>query len=160
MRPIVFTVAAVLLFAAAPRAQTAPVPVQPPPPTPGAISLQTAPYKQETIEIKLAPKEGMEYKYELDKGQALLYSWTSTAPVHYELHSEPTAGPKGYAEFFDQQDDREQAHGSYIAPFAGIHGWFWENRSDREMTIRLTTSGFYSGSLEFRRAQPVKRKPF
>ncbi len=158
MRPIAYTVTAVLLLAASPRAQTAPV--QPPLPTPGAISLQTGPYKQETIEIKLAPKEGMEYKYELDKGQALLYSWSSTAPVHYELHSEPTAGPKGYAEFFDQQDDRDQAHGSYVAPFAGIHGWFWENRSDREVTLRLTTSGFYSGSLEFRRAQPVKRKVF
>ena len=87
----------------------------------------------------------MEYKYELDKGQALLYSWTSTAPVHYELHSEPTAGPKGYAEFFDQQDDREQAHGSYVAPFAGIHGWFWENRSDREITLRLSTRSLTTG---------------
>ena len=82
------------------------------------------------------------------------------AHIHYELHSEPAAGPKGYAEFFDQQDDREQAHGSYVAPFAGVHGWFWENRTDRELTVRLTTSGFYSGSLEFRRAQPVKRKTF
>jgi len=133
---------------------------QPPPPTPSAVSLQTSPFKQETVAITLGPKEGMEYKYELEKGQALLYSWTSTAPVHYELHSEPAVGPKGYAEFFDQQDDRDQAHGSYLAPFSGIHGWYWENKSDREVTLRLTTSGFYSGSLEFRKAQPVKRKTF
>lgn len=158
MKPIAMSMVLVALFAAAPRAQTAPV--QPPPPTPGAISLQSSPYKQETVEIKLAPKEGMEYKYELDKGQALLYSWTATAPTHYELHSEPAAGPKGYAEFFDQQDDREQAHGSYVAPFGGIHGWFFENRSDREVTIKLTTSGFYAASQEFRKAQPVKRKVF
>ena len=157
----VVTMTAVWLFAPALFAQTPAAPaVEPPPPTPGAISLQTNPYKQETIEIKLAPKEGMEYKYELEKGQALLYSWTSTGPVHYELHSEPAAGPKGYAEFFDQQDDKDQGHGSYVAPFSGIHGWFWENRADREVSLRLTTSGFYSGSLEFRRAQPVKRKAF
>ena len=152
-----FTLVAIVLWSAAALAQTT---VQPPPPTPGAISVQAAPFKQEAITITLAPKEGMEYKYELEKGQGLLYTWAATAPVHYELHSEPAAGPKGYAEFFDQHDSRDQGHGSYVAPFSGIHGWYWENKSDREVTLRLTTSGFYTGSQEFRKGQPVKRKTY
>ena len=157
MRALAWITTVAVLLAATAHAQTA---AEPPAPTPGAISLQTSPFRQETIDIKLAPKEGMEYKYELEKGQALLYSWTANAPVHYELHSEPAAGPKGYAEFFDQRSDRDQGHGSYVAPFPGIHGWFWENRSDQEITVRLATSGFYTASLEYRKAQPVKRKTF
>lgn len=133
---------------------------QPPPPTPGALITQPTRFTQETIEIALAPKEGMEYKYRLAKGAGLMFSWTSTAPVHYELHSEPEAGPKGYAETFDKQDERDAAHGHYVAPFPGIHGWYWENRTDRPMTISLTTAGHYNESLEFRRKQDVKRKVF
>ena len=146
-----------VVVVAGPIAQPA---VQPPPPTPGALISQFAAFTQETIEIALAPKEGMEYKYRLAKGAGLMFSWTSTAPVHYELHSEPEAGPKGYAETFDKQDARDAAHGHYVAPFAGIHGWYWENRTDQPVTVRLTTAGHYSESLEFRRKQDVKRKVF
>ena len=102
----------------------------------------------------------MEYKYRLEKGAALLYSWTATANVHYELHSEPAAGPKGYAETFDKEDARLQAQGAYTAPFPGVHGWYWENRSPEEVTIKLSTAGFYTESLEFRKGTPVKTKSF
>ena len=39
----------------------------------------------------------MEYKYRLDKGEALLYSWKATAPVNFEFHAEPDGAPRGYA---------------------------------------------------------------
>ncbi|MGB7220013.1 MAG: hypothetical protein WBD07_14545 [Vicinamibacterales bacterium] len=151
--------AAVLLglVAGSPQAQQA---AQTPPPTPGAIALHRAGYKMESIDITLAPREGMEYKYRLEKGAALLYSWTSTARVHYEMHSEPDNAPRGFAETFDKQDDRDRGHASYLAPFSGIHGWYWENRTDAEVTIRLTSAGFYSESREFRRGVPVRIKRF
>ncbi len=135
-------------------------PVTPPPPTPGAFVAQTAPFKTDVVEIRLAPKEGMEYKYRLDKGGGLLFSWQATAALHYELHSEPDSGPKGYAETFDKHDSRETAHGNYVAPFSGIHGWYWENRTDREVVVRLAAAGNFTESLEFRRKQDVKRKAF
>jgi hypothetical protein len=102
----------------------------------------------------------MEYKYRLARGAGLLFSWTATAPVHYELHSEPESGPKGYAETFDKQDSRDSGHGNYVAPFPGIHGWYWENRTDQEVIVRLVSAGHYTESLEFRRKQDVKRKAF
>jgi hypothetical protein len=148
---------AVVMLAAAPGAQQA---VQPPPPTPGAFVAQAGLFKTDSIEIRLAPKEGMEYKYRLAKGAGMLFSWTATAPVHYELHSEPEGGPKGYAETFDKQDSRDGGHGNYVAPFSGIHGWYWENRTDSEVVLRLVSAGHYTESLEFRRKQDVKRKAF
>jgi hypothetical protein len=134
--------------------------VQPPPPTPDAFVAQQGVFKTDSVSFTLAPKEGMEYKYRLEKGAGLLFSWVATAPVHYELHSEPDAGPKGYAETFDKQDSRDSGHGNYVAPFAGIHGWYWENRTDQPVTVRIVSAGHYSESLEFRRKQDVKRKAF
>ena len=157
MRSVAFALTLVALVSVAPAAQQA---VQPPPTTPGAFVTQQGPFKTDSMEIKLAPKEGMEYKYRLAQGAGLLFSWTATAPVHYELHSEPEAGPKGYAETFDTHDSRDSRHGSYVAPFSGIHGWYWENRTESDVTIRLTSAGHYTESLEFRRKQDIKRKPF
>ena len=134
--------------------------VQPPPPTPGAFVAQQGLFKVDSMEFTLAPKEGMEYKYRLEKGAGMLFSWTATAPVHYELHSEPDAGPKGYAETFDKQDSRDSGHGNYVAPFPGIHGWYWENRTDQDVIVRIVSAGHYTESLEFRRKQDVKRKAF
>jgi hypothetical protein len=116
--------------------------------------------KQESIEIRLAPGEGMEYKYRLERGAGLLFSWTADAPVHYELHSEPDGAPRGFAETFDKQDERNQAQGTYTAPFPGIHGWYWQNRTKAAVTIKLTTAGFYTESREFRKGVPVKIKRF
>src|SRR5688572_18313033 len=54
---------------------------------------QDAAFKQETVEFKVGPREGMEYKYRLEKGEALLYSWKTTAPVNVEFHAEPDGAP-------------------------------------------------------------------
>ena len=125
-----------------------------------AFSAQPASFKQESIDITLEPGEGMEYKYRLEPGGTFLYSWVSSALVHYELHSESDGAPKGFAESYDKQDDRSEAHGSFAATFPGIHGWYWKNSTEEEVTIRLTTAGFYSGSLEFRSGADVLRKQF
>ena len=97
---------------------------------------------------------------QLEPGSTLLFSWTSNGLVHYELHSEPDGAPSGFSESYDTQDDRNEAHGSFAALFAGIHGWYWENRTEGKVTIKLTTAGFYSESLEFRSGMDVVRKQF
>ena len=37
-----------------------------------------------------------------------------------------------------------------MAPFSGIHGWYWENLGSGYVTIRLTTAGFYSEAQQAR----------
>jgi hypothetical protein len=127
---------------------------------PWSIAHQQQPFKQDTITIELAPKEGMEYKYRIQRGGAMLYSWTSTSEVHFELHSEPEGAPRGYAEFF-ATNKRTGDHGVYNAPFNGLHGWWFENQGATPVTVTLTTSGFFTESTEFRRGKPplVKQIP-
>ena len=117
-------------------------------------------FQQESVEFKLAPHEGMEYKYRLDKGEALLYSWSATAPVNYELHAEPDGAPAGYAQSYEKKNASSGASGTLTAPFPGIHGWFWENTTNNEVTVALKSAGYYNLSHEFRNGQPTKNKMF
>ena len=56
------------------------------------------------MEFAIGPREGMEYRYRLDKGEALLYSWKATAPVNVEFHAEPDGAPRGYAQTYEKAD--------------------------------------------------------
>ena len=73
----------------------------------------------------------------------MLYSWQATGTVSYNFHSAPDGAPPDYAESFDAQEN-DQAHGTYTAPFSGIHGWYWENAGTETLTITLATAGYYS----------------
>lgn len=116
-------------------------------------------FNTETVEFTVGPREGIEYKYRLDKGEALLYSWRTPVPVNFEFHAEPDGGPRGYAQTYEKAQ-ASQASGTLTAPFSGIHGWYWENLSDQEITVTLTTSGYYNLAHEFRTGAPVKNKMF
>jgi hypothetical protein len=120
---------------------------------------QDRPFNQETVKFELAPREGIEYKYRLDKGEALLYSWAATAPVNVEFHAEPDGGPRGYAQTYEKTQGT-RASGTLTAPFSGIHGWYWENTEDKPITVTLTAAGYYNISHEFRSNAPVKNKMF
>ena len=117
-------------------------------------------FQTETVEFMLGPNEGMEYKYRLDKGQALLYEWTASVPVAYEAHAEPDGAPRGYAQTYEKGTDRANQAGTLTAPFTGIHGWYWENPTDQPITVTLSTAGFYTLSHEFRTGVPVKNKTY
>jgi len=111
---------------------------------------QERPFAEESVTFEVGPRGSMEYKYRLDKGESLLYSWTTTGPVNYEFHAEPDGAPRGYAQTYEKVDDSSAASGTLTAPFTGIHGWYWENTTDEPITIALTTAGYYNLSHEFR----------
>jgi hypothetical protein len=117
-------------------------------------------FQQETVEFTVAAGEGMEYKYRLDKGEALLYSWKASGPVNFEFHAEPDGAPSGYAQTYEMAQGRNEASGTLTAPFSGIHGWFWENRGAQPVTVTLTSAGYYNLAHEFRTGQPTKNKTF
>lgn len=126
------------------------------------VAAQDRAFQQETVEFVVEPGtgQGIEYKYRLDQGEALLYSWKATAPVHVEFHAEPDGAPRGYAQTYETMDEVSSASGTLTAPFSGIHGWFWENRGTQPVTVTLTSAGYYNLSHEFRANAPVKNKTF
>ena len=114
-----------------------------------AISAEDGEYKRDFAELKLRPSEWAEYTYRLEEGATMLYSWTASGVVAYNFHSAPDGAPPGYAESFDAQES-DSAHGTYSAPFTGVHGWYWENHGTDYVTITLSTAGFYSDAHEAR----------
>ena len=75
-----------------------------------------------------------------------------TAGVH--------GAPAGYAQSYEKKPATSGASGTLNAPFPGIHGWYWENKTDHEVTVTLKSAGFYNISHEFRNGQPTKNKMF
>lgn len=118
----------------------------------GPIGQYPAEFKFDVVEITLDPYEYVEYKYRLERGATMLYAWNAGGAVIQDFHGERAGGASAEGpaeESFDKQA-RRQATGSFAAPFAGIHGWYWENPGSEPVTIRLTSSGYYSAAVEIR----------
>lgn len=113
------------------------------------IEEQPEVHRQDYVEFELGPFQSVEYKYLMDLDAPLVFSWVADGDLYYDMHAEPAGLGEEYAESFEQGDG-ERRMGSYHAPFAGIHGWFWENRGARTITVRLYTAGFYQTSTVFR----------
>ena len=121
-----------------------------------AIAAQPAAHLHDSIDFVLGPYQFVEYKYWIEAGAGMVFSWNATRTVTYDFHSEPEDAPAGYAESFDRRDS-DRAHGTYRAPFSGVHGWYWENGGGGDVTIRLTTSGFYSEPREYFEGRIIPR---
>jgi hypothetical protein len=132
--------------AAAPAAETLPQDLEPT--RPGANTPQTIPIRQDAVTFTIAPGQGMEYKYRMEKGASMVYAWTATGKVGFDFHGEPQGAPKGYAEGY-QMGEGDRAAGSFFAPTSGIHGWFWENLTGSEVTVTVKSTGFYASAIEF-----------
>jgi hypothetical protein len=141
-------------MASAPGAPLAPV-------QQGPLASYPAEFKFDVFEVTLGPYEYVEYKYELQQGASMLYSWTASAPVVHDFHGARTAGAaaSGPAEESFDKSDRRQANGSLTAPFTGIHGWFWENPGGETIRIRLTSAGYYTSAVEIRSDHTRQSRP-
>lgn len=121
-----------------------------------AARRQAAAFRSDVFEIPLAAdgdearRNALEFKVRLPEGAGLLYSWEAEGlPVPEDLmfdfhgHTE-AAQAKGAVSVADyEKGSGAAAHGSLTAPIDGIHGWYFRNRSDRPIKVRLKLSGFY-----------------
>jgi hypothetical protein len=116
-------------------------------------------YREDTRSFALEPGGFVEYKYRLEAGRGMVYTWTASNWVRSEMHSEADGAPRGTAEFFEVAERTLFRHGSYVAPFPGIHGWYWLNEGTDTVTVTLHAAGFFSGSTEFfEDAPPIERE--
>jgi len=110
-------------------------------------------WRVDTREFTIPPGTGMEFKYELDRGSTILYSWKATNFVNYDFHTEPEGKPVSASDSFDKGES-SQRRGAYTAPYDGIHGWYWENGTNRDITVTLQTAGFYEEGRLFLPKEP------
>lgn len=121
-----------------------------------ALSRNVEPYRTDEVEFPLMPFESVEFKYEMHAGDAMVYTWSTEAEVVFDFHGhEPDTDPESATSFSIGRAAGE--HGAYVAPFAGEHGWYWENRGDAEVTVRLITSGFFDAAITYSPAGEFRR---
>jgi hypothetical protein len=117
--------------------------------------------------LVLEPYQTVEYKYRLDQGAMMIYSWSASAPAIVDFHGEsdgllPAGGSSAPAPGSYEKATKQQASGAFTSPFDGIHGWYWENPTGAPLTVTLTSAGFYTEALELRsprdrRSHPLSR---
>lgn len=111
----------------------------------GIYTAQSKIYKVDSQDFLLTPGQGFEMKYHMQKGGVMVYSWKANGKLQFEFHGEPDQKPnKDYYDSYeiDNKVGTDQSYGSFTAPSTGIHGWFWENKGDKDIQMHLTVAGF------------------
>lgn len=109
---------------------------------PSVHGIEDEPFRTDAIDVVIPPRSGLEYKFSMNQGSGLVYSWNATAPLYFDFHGEPAGDTTGYFESYEV-DTRNTGDGSFNAPFEGTHGWYWRNDSSQSVTVTLTTAGHY-----------------
>jgi len=126
----------------APAASVAPSGADLPIPTRQTIVAAT-PYRNDEMEITLPPNSGAEIKAQMLKGDHYIFQWEAVGgPVTVDMHGERPHAGKAFTSYW-KAADQTSAQGSFTAPFDGTHGWYWRNRGDETVKVKVKTSGFY-----------------
>ncbi len=124
------------------------------------VNKEDTAFHQNSVSFELLPFEFVEYKYALREGSSMVYHWAVTETsngearsVSFDFHGESqdteAQDSEAYVESYSEGEGGRES-GTFIAPFEGIHGWFWANHGSKSVTVTLQTAGFYTKSLEFR----------
>jgi len=122
----------------------------------GVLTLSDQTMHTDRWERELGPYEAIEFKYTMEEGQPMLFSWHSTGPLNYDMHSHPFEGGEELTESYGV-GNAEAVQGLYVAPFTGIHGWYWQNRTLDNVTLTLEASGGFTHSTIFEGGAPQDR---
>ncbi len=97
--------------------------------------------RNDEISITLKPGQGAEVKLSMLAGAKASFSWTANgAVVNYDTHGDGGGQSISYEKGRGVANDE----GTLEAAFDGNHGWFWRNRTQKDVTVTLRTSGDYA----------------
>jgi hypothetical protein len=120
-------------------------------PNPAVSQLESTPPKTETMTIKLGFDERTEIKAVLGKSKAIVYSWSveGDGKVYVDFHGHDPAKGDNYWVRYEEADGISGRSGSLVAPFAGEHGWYWLNVSDKPIVVTLTVTGYQEKLIDY-----------
>lgn len=110
-------------------------------------------YRTDFIDIPLTVAgseergEELEYKVHMKPGATITYSWhvegiANPEEFYYDFHGEARGGSEPKVIEYRQATGTE-SHGTLVAPFEGVFGWYLQNQSEKPVIVRLKVSGFY-----------------
>lgn len=110
----------------------------------GATVVQyEVPFHTEQMSLTLQPDEGAEIKAVMRAGESFVFGWTTDGgPVSFDMHGEKLGATDEFSSYWKDRD-QTRAHGRFVAPFDGTHGWYWKNRSASPVTVTVKVSGYF-----------------
>ncbi|MEQ1511495.1 MAG: hypothetical protein ABL934_02320 [Lysobacteraceae bacterium] len=106
-----------------------------------ALSSHGMPYRRDTLSVTLPPGKGAEIKALLKSGDGMVFHWKATGDVALDMHGERTGIKNAWTSYAIESAQRE-ASGTFVAPFDGSQGWYWQNRGAAPVTVDIEVSGF------------------
>ena len=113
-------------------------------------------YRSDFVDIPLTVAgsasrgEELEYKVHMKPGATLAYSWTvegiqNPEEFYFDFHGESKSREPGAEPTVIEyrQTTGTESHGTLVAPFEGIFGWYLQNQSEQPVVVHLKISGFY-----------------
>jgi|AntAceMinimDraft_12_1070368.scaffolds.fasta_scaffold19210_4 hypothetical protein len=95
------------------------------------------------VSITLAPDAAAEVKLVMTEGASAEYEWSvDDGNLNYELHADYPDGD-GFHSYKKARGVTGDI-GEFTAAFDGAHGWYWRNRSGKDVTVTLRVRGDYS----------------
>lgn len=106
------------------------------------VSKRTDALRSDEMAVTLAPGKGAEIKAAMQSGAGFVFQWTASAPVAVDMHGERKDAKEGEYTSYWIERSLDHGSGSFTAPFEGSHGWYWLNRSDAPITVKVQVTGF------------------
>jgi hypothetical protein len=107
-----------------------------------ATIAKATPIRSDEMSLVLPPHSGAEIKAHMAKGDHMIFRWTATGALKADMHGERTGGGGEITSYWKELDETS-GQGAFTAPFDGAHGWYWRNRGETPVTVKVATSGFY-----------------
>lgn len=99
-----------------------------------------SPSRTDTLTLNVPAGRGVEAKASLGAGQSFVFDWKATGELAVDMHGERPDAHDAYTSYAID-GARRDASGRFTAPFDGQHGWYFENRGDRDVTVELRVTG-------------------
>jgi len=99
-------------------------------------------FHSDTVKIPIKGDGELEYKLKMKTGETVVYSWkVDRGSVYYDLHGQPEDPKK--SERYKEVQEATSANGAMVAPFDGIHGWYFLNLTAQPLVVTLNVAGYY-----------------
>ena len=113
------------------------------------------PFRSDVIDFPLATgddrdgRNELEYKVSLAQGASYIYSWSvegvaDPEEFYTEFHGHTVTDGKAMTVAEYRKAAGVADNGVLVAPFAGIHGWYFQNQSVGAVKVKLRLAGFYT----------------
>ena len=116
----------------------------------GIFYQQQLNFNSDVIEIPLNAQQDLEYMVSMKQGGSFSYNWRvenlsnpNLLLAEFHGHTIRSNDEPGEVMFYNEKRG-DSSEGYLVAPFDGIHGWYFSNESSDTINIIINISGFHS----------------